>query len=337
MNFVSDNAASVHPRIWQALQRADEVDSAYDGDVLSQRLDAAFSEVFGTPCSALWVATGTAANCLALAALVDPFSAVVCHREAHIEMDEGGAPGFFTHGAKLMLVDGPGGKITPHAVADLLAANRRDVHQVWPQALSITQASEYGQAYTPGEVAALGALAREQGLRLHMDGARFANAVAHLGCDPAEVTVRAGVSALSFGCIKNGAMNAEALVFFAPELADKARHYRKRSGHLQSKGRYLAAQILAMIEGGLWLENARHANAAAAEIGAAAGDRLVFPVEANEVFVALCASEAEALRRQGLSFYDWPMPDGQGAARFVTAWNTDSTAVTALAQALRAL
>lgn len=337
MNFVSDNAASVHPRIWQALQCADEVDSAYDGDALSQRLDAAFSDLFGAPCSALWVATGTAANCLALAAMVEPFGGVVCHREAHIEVDEGGAPGFFTHGAKLMLVNGHGSKITPQGVTDLLAPIRRDVHQVWPQALTITQASEYGQVYKPDEVAALGAVAREQGLRLHMDGARFANAVAFLGCDPAEVTTRAGVSALSFGCIKNGAMNAEALVFFESELADKARRYRKRSGHLQSKGRYLAAQILAMIEDWLWLDNARHANAAAAEIGTAAGDRLLFAVEANEVFVSLSANEAEALRQQGFSFYDWPMPGGQGAARFVTAWNTDAMAVTALAQALRAL
>ena len=337
MKFFSDNAAPVHPKIWEALKAADSLHSAYDGDALSGRIDGAFSELFGAECSALWVSTGTAANCLALSAMVDPFGGIVCHREAHIEVDEGGAPGFFTHGAKLMLVEGEGAKVTPEAVRALLAPIRRDVHQVWPQAISITQATEFGRVYRVQEVAELANLARSQDMRLHMDGARFANAVAFLGCAPGDVTVNAGVDALSFGCIKNGGMNAEALVFFDPDLAARARHYRKRAGHLQSKGRFLAAQILAMLEGGLWLENARAANAGAAQIGEAAGKRLLHPVEANEVFLSVSEAEAAALRAQGFEFYDWPGPGGTTAARFVTAWNCDAREVGALAGAIRSL
>jgi threonine aldolase len=342
MQFFSDNAASVHPRVWAAMQAADAPDTAYDGDALSARLDAAFTELFGAPCTALWVATGTAANCLALSAMVPPHGGVVCHKEAHIEMDEGGAPGFFLHGAKLLLAQGEGAKLGPDGLRAVLDGIRPGVHQVQPHAISITQATECGRVYAPAEVAAIGALARERGLGLHMDGARFANAVAHLGCHPADVTVRAGVSALSFGCVKNGGMSAEAVVFFAPDLADVVRYRRKRAGHLQSKGRYLAAQILAMIEGGLWLENARAANAAAQEIAAACAGRLLQPVEANEVFVSLSPAEQAALREQGFDFYDWPVSDDApagtlGAARLVTAWNSPPHEVAALARALSAL
>lgn len=338
MKFFSDNAAPVHPKVWNALKSADTLDSAYDGDALSQRMDEAFSALFGQECASLWVATGTAANALALASMVAPYSGIVCHKDAHIEVDEGGAPGFFTHGAKLMLVEGEDTKLTPQSVADRLSPIRRDVHQVWPQAISITQANEAGCAYSPAEVAALGAFARQNEMRLHMDGARFANAVAFLGCEPADVTCRAGVSALSFGFIKNGAMNAEALILFEPELAERARHYRKRSGHLQSKGRYLAAQILALLEDDLWLTNAQAANAAAQVIGAAGARRLLHPVEANEVFIAMTTAEASALRAQGFAFYDWPAPAGQDeTARFVTAWDSDPDQVEALAKAIRAL
>lgn len=338
MKFFSDNAAPVHPRIWAAMQAADAPDTAYDGDALSARLDAAFSDLFGVPCAALWVATGTAGNCLALSAMVPPHGGVVCHTEAHIEMDEGGAPGFFLHGAKLLLAEGEGAKLSPETIRAVLGAIRPGVHQVQPHAISITQATECGRVYTAAEVAAIGALAKDHGLGLHMDGARFANAVAHLGCAPADVTVRAGVDALTFGCVKNGGMSAEALVFFAPDLADTVRFRRKRAGHLQSKGRYLAAQVLAMIEGGLWLENARAANAAAQEIAAACGDRLIHPVEANEVFAILSPAEQAALHAQGFDFYDWNAPAGApGAARFVTAWSSPPREVEALARALAAL
>lgn len=331
MQFLSDNAAAVHPRVWDAMRAADAADSPYDGDGLSRRLDDEFTALFGRECAVLWVATGTAANSLALAAMVPPHGGVICHREAHIETDEGGAPGFYTHGAKLILADGEGAKLTPAGIAAAIAPIRKDVHQVQPHALSITQASEYGRAYRPDELAAIAASAREHGLSLHMDGARFANATAFLGCSAAEAA--GPVDALTFGFVKNGGFGAEALVFFDTALAEVARLRRKRAGHLQSKGRFLAAQILAMLDGDLWLANARAANAAAQEIAATVQDRLLHPVEANEIFVRLSPAERDALRRQGFSFYDW----GDDAARLVTAWNSDPAHVTALARALVAL
>ncbi|MCJ2181507.1 beta-eliminating lyase-related protein [Novosphingobium sp. 1949] len=334
MQFLSDNAAAVHPAVWTAMQAADEADAPYDHDSLSRTLDAAFADLFGRDCAALWVASGTAANCLALATLVEPHGGVLCHEEAHIEMDEGGAPGFFLHGAKLMPLPGARGKITPEAIAARRAQVREGVHQVHPHAISITQASEVGCVYRPEEVAAIASAAQAgpgRRLGLHMDGARFANAVAFLGGAPGACL--AGVDALSFGFIKNGAMSAEAIVLFDPAAADLARFRRKRAGHLQSKGRFLAAQILAMLKGDLWLANARAANAAAAELGAAAKDRLLHPVEANEVFIACTHDERQALRGAGFAFYDW----GDGAARMVTAWDARAQHVAALARALAAL
>lgn len=331
MQFLSDNAAAVHPQVWEALRRADTADTPYDTDALSRRLDEAFSALFGREVAALWVGSGTAANCLALATMVPPHGAVLCHREAHIESDEGGAPGFYLHGAKLVLAEGEGAKLSPESVDRTLAGIRNDVHQVQVHALSLTQATEYGLCYRPAELAALTSLARVRGLRVQMDGARFANAVSFLGCSPAEAC--GDVDALSFGCVKNGAMNAEAIVFFDRALADVARYRRKRAGHLQSKGRFLAAQVLAMLEDGLWLANARAANAAAAEIAGSAGGRLLHPVEANEVFLRCSAAERETLRAQGFDFYDW----GSDAARFVAAWDTREEHARALARAIAAL
>ncbi|WP_334185567.1 threonine aldolase family protein [Novosphingobium sp.] len=331
MKFLSDNAAKVHPKVWDAMKAADAPDSPYDGDALSRSLDDRFSALFGRDCAALWVATGTAANCLALSAMVEPHGAVICHREAHIEMDEGGAPGFYLHGAKLLLADGESAKIAPEAIARVIDPIRDGVHQVQPHAISITQASEYGCVYRPEELTALARLAKDKRLGLHMDGARFANAAAFLGGDAAEAAGE--VDALSFGMVKNGAMSAEAIVFFDPAMADKVRFRRKRAGHLQSKGRYLAAQILAMLEGDLWLDNARAANAAAGEIAAAAKDRLLHPVEANEIFLISTAVERLALREQGFEFYDW----GDDAARLVTAWDSREDHVSALARAISAL
>lgn len=333
MRFFSDNAAPACPEVLAALAEANVLDTAYDGDRWSRALDARVADLFEAPVRALWVASGTAANCLALAALCPPHGAVICHRDAHIQNDECGAPEFYTHGAKLLLADGPGAKLTPGAVEAVLAATRRDVHQVQPHALSITQASEYGRVYTPDEVAALGALARAHGLGLHMDGARFANAVAHLGCAPADLTWRAGVDALSFGFIKNGGMMAELLVFFRPELAEATLYRRKRAGLLASKGRYLAAQILAMLADDVWLRNARAANAGARLLADAASARLVHPVEANEVFLRLSADEAARLRAAGFDFYDW----GPGEARLVVSWHQSAEAIAPLAAAIAAL
>ncbi len=335
MRFFSDNAAPVHPKVMEAVIAANHQDTAYDGDALSQKLDAAFSDLFETQVTALWVASGTAANCIALAQFAQPHQAILCHEEAHIEVDECGAPALFSGGAKLMLLPGEGAKIDAGALEARLAGIRNDVHQVQPAAISITNASEYGLVWRADEVAAIGDIARAHGLKLHMDGARFANAVASPasgGASPADLTWRAGVDALSFGCIKNGGMNAEAILFFG-EDAGFAPQLRKRSGHLQSKGRFLAAQLLAMIAGDLWRDNARTANASAALIAEAAGDRLLYPVEANEIFLRLTAEEAARLRAQGFDFYDW----GDGAARLVTSWDQGADAVRPLVEAIAAL
>ncbi|WP_296721248.1 low specificity L-threonine aldolase [Erythrobacter sp.] len=333
--FLSDNAAAVHPKVWEAMRSADQPDNPYDGDTLSQALDAQFTALFGRECAALWVATGTAANCLALGTMCQPHGGVVCHTEAHIEVDEGGAPGFYLHGAKLMLADGEGAKLTPADLAALIDPIRNDVHQVQPHAIAITQASEYGRSYRPEELAALGNFARQRKLGLHMDGARFANAAAFLGgsAEDAARSASGPVDSLAFGFIKNGGMGAEAVVLFDPEAASQVRYRRKRAGHLQCKGRYLAAQILAMLEGDLWLGNAASANAAAQEVAAGCGGRLMHPVEANELFVRLTAVERAALRTQDFAFYDW----GSDAARFVTAWNTKAEDAQALGKAIAAL
>ena len=333
MRFFSDNAAACHPAVLDALAAANRLDTAYDGDAFSQRLDGAFSDLFETPVRAMWITTGTAANCLALAALCPPEGAILCHRDAHIEVDEAGAPGFFT-GAKLTLLDGVGAKLTADTVESACARVRADVHQVQPRALSITNATEYGLVYRAAEVAALGEVAKRRGLGFHMDGARLANAMAATGESLADATWRAGVDALSFGFVKNGGMNSEALIFFKPELADVTLVRRKRSGHLLSKGRYSAAQLFALIEDDRWLANGRAANAAARALADAAGpERLVHPVEANELFLRMTSAEAATLRAAGYDFYDW----APGEVRLVTSWDQDMAAVGQLADAIRAL
>ncbi len=333
MRFFSDNAAPVHPDVMQAIAAANVVDTPYDGDAWSQKLDAAFGAVFETNVRVLWVSTGTAANCLALAAMARSHQGIICHDEAHIEVDECGAPGFYTGGAKLILTPGEGAKLTADAVRERLSGIRADVHQVQAAALSITNTSEYGLIYTPDEVAELGAVCRQHGLGFHMDGARFANAAASGGYSAADITWRAGVDALSFGFVKNGGMNAEALVFFNTDLADATLYRRKQAGHLFSKGRFSAAQLLAMLEGDLWLKNARAANDTAQIIATAANERLLFPVQANEIFLRLTADDALRLRAQGFDFYDW----GDGAARLVTSWHHTPGDVMPLAAAIAAL
>jgi threonine aldolase len=333
MRFFSDNAAPVHPKVMEAIAAANRLDTAYDGDEWSQRLDGAFSDLFGTKVRAFWVTSGTAANCLALAALCPPYRGILCHKDAHIEIDEAGGPGFFTCGAKLMLLDGPGAKVSVDTATTAFDLVRKDVHQVQPAVLSITNATEYGLVYRAGEVAALGEFARDRGLAFHLDGARIANAVASTGESLADLTWRAGVDAMSFGFVKNGGMNAEALILFRTGLADEIAVRRKRAGHLLSKGRFLAAQILALLEDDLWLNNARAANAAAQTLAKAASHRLVHPVEANELFLHVSADEAQQLRAAGVDFYDW----GPGEIRLVTSWNNERAEVERLAALLSAL
>lgn len=331
--FFSDNAATVHPKVMEALAAANHVDTAYDGDALSQSLDAAFSNLFETECEVVWISTGTAANSIILAHFVRPWQGILCYEEAHIEVDECGAPTFYSGGAQLMTLPGPGAKIDTDALKRRIAGIRNDVHQVQPAAISITNATEYGLAWHPDEVREISEIAKAGGLKLHMDGARFANAVAFLGCSPADVTWRAGVDALSFGFTKNGAMMAEAIVFFGNSGGAGVRELKKRGGHLLSKGRFVAAQIRAMLDDDLWLANARAANAGAAALAAACGDRLMYPVEANELFVRISAEEAADLRAKGFDFYDW----GSGAARLVVSWDQDAAAVAPLAAAIAAL
>lgn len=333
MRFFSDNAAPVHPAILRALAEVDRLDTAYDGDRWSAALDEAFGRVFGREVAVLWVTSGTAANCLALATLCPSYGGIVCEAEAHIQVDEAGAPEFYTGGAKLLLVDGEDGKLTPDRVEAALLAIRADVHQVQPHVLSLTNATESGLIYSGEEVRALVDLAHGRGMGVHMDGARFANAVVASGETAAALTVEAGVDALSFGFVKNGGMNAEALVFFDPAHAEEARRRRKRAGHLLSKGRYLAAQLLVMLEEDRWLDCARAANAAAAVLATAAGGRLVRPVVINEMFVRLSAGEAAGLRERGFDFYDW----GEGQARLVTSWDQTEADVRPLADALAGL
>ena len=333
MRFFSDNAAAAHPKVLDAIAEANRIDTAYDGDDWSGKLDGAFSDLFGTELRAFWVTTGTAANGLGLAALCPPYRAILCHRDAHIEVDEAGAPAFFTGGAKLVLLDGGGAKLTPATIVEACVRIRDDVHQVQPAVISITNATEYGLVYRANEVAAIGELAKTRGLALHMDGARLANAVVSTGESLADLTWRAGVDVLSFGFVKNGGLNAEALIVFRTELADQIAIRRKRAGHLLSKGRYLAAQLLAMIDGDLWLENARAANAAAQELAKAAPQRLVYPVEANELFLKVSDEEAERLRGAGFDFYEW----GPGEIRLVTSWDQQPAAIEKLAAAIAGL
>lgn len=331
--FFSDNAATVHPAVMEALVAANHVDTAYDGDAISQSLDAAFSDLFETDCEVVWIPTGTAANSIILAHFVRPWQGILCYEEAHIEVDECGAPTFYSGGAKLMTLPGRGAKIDAEALKARIAGIRKDVHQVQPAAISITNATEYGLVWRADEIGAISQIARANGMKLHMDGARFANAVAFLDCSPADVTWRAGVDALSFGFTKNGAMMAEAIVFFGGSGGPGVRELKKRGGHLLSKGRFVAAQIRAMLTNNLWLDNARAANAGAATLAAACGDRLMHPVEANELFVRLTPAEAAELRAAGFDFYDW----GEGAARLVASWDQDAQAVAPFAAAIAAL
>ncbi|WP_332819287.1 threonine aldolase family protein [Sphingopyxis sp.] len=331
--FFSDNAATVHPVVMDALAAANHVDTAYDGDALSQSLDAAFSDLFETDCEVVWIPTGTAANSIILAHFVRPWQGILCYEEAHIEVDECGAPTFYSGGAKLMPLPGRGAKIDTEALKARIAGIRQDVHQVQPAAVSITNATEYGLSWRAQEIGEISEIAKGRDMKLHMDGARFANAVAFLGCAPADVTWRVGVDALSFGFTKNGAMMAEAIVFFGGSGGAGVRELKKRGGHLLSKGRFVAAQIRAMLANDLWLANARAANAGAAKLAAACGGRLMHPVEANELFVRLTAEEAATLRGAGFDFYDW----GEGAARMVVSWDQDAEAVAPLAAAIGAL
>jgi threonine aldolase len=310
MNFASDNVMGASAPVLKALIRANEgAQTAYGEDPITKRVEQRFCELFEREVAVFLVPTGTAANALALATVVPPFGLCLCHREAHIMEDECGAPEFYTHGAKLAGLDGVGAKI---AAADLeahLSGLGRHVKQMPAKALSISQASECGLVYTPDEIGALAAVCRAHSVKLHMDGARFANALVALGCSPATMTWKAGVDLLSFGATKNGCLAAEAILVFDPALAETLAYRRKRAGHLLSKGRFLAAQLEGYLENGHWLDNARHANGLAQRLAAGLTAlprvRLAWPCEANEVFAILPRSLDQALREAGAVFHPW--------------------------------
>jgi len=334
LRFLSDNTASACPEILAAMTAANRGRvPAYGEDQWTLRLDRCLSDFFGTEVRAFAVTTGTAANALSLATVSPPYGAIFAHEAAHIATDECGAPGFFCGGAQLVLLPGEHGRLAPERFRAALAAHPTHLHSVQAAVLSVTQATELGTAYRRRELTQLTEAAHERGLRVHMDGARFANALAFLDCHPGDISWRAGIDVLSFGATKNGALAAEAVVFFERSLVQDFELHRKRAGHLLSKSRYTAVQLLTYIESGLWKKNAVRTNTLAQRIGRAAGEALLHPVEANEVFLRLGAERRQRLREGGFEFYDWGA-ESCGEARLVVSWDQPEEDVQALCAAL---
>jgi threonine aldolase len=337
MNFASDNVTGAAPEILEAIARGHAGAAIpYGHDDATAAVERRFAELFETDCAVFLVTTGTAANALALAAMAPPWGSVLCHRESHVNVDECGAPEFYSGGAKLVPLPGEHGKLAPETLADALGRDHAGPpHRVKPSALSLTEPTELGTVYTPEEVAALAEMARGHGLKLHMDGARFANALVTLGCRPADVTWRAGVDVLALGGTKNGCLCAEAVVVFDPALAEEMAYRRKRAGQLLSKHRFLALQWQAYLADDLWLRLAAHANDQAARLahGLAAipGVRLAHPVQANELFVWLPDAAAAALKQAGIMALPWE----EGLYRMVTAFDTEPAHVDALLATVR--
>ena len=343
MNFCSDNATGIAPEILDAIAAANEGGvRGYGDDSLTEAVSGKIADLFETDARVFFVATGTAANALALSVMTPAYGGVICHREAHIEVDECGAPELYTGGAKLVLLDGADGKIDIDALHRSLAGLSPDVHHVQPRAVSISQLTETGAAYSRDEIAAITDSAHRSGLLVHMDGARFANALVATGCTPAEMSWKAGIDVLSFGASKNGAMAAEAVVIFNPDIGADFAYRRKRGGHLFSKMRFLAAQFAAYLDDDLWLRNARHANAAARRLHDGLKDidgvSFLHPVNGNMMFVAMPEPMIAGLRADGFDFYDWPHAGPKsGAIRLVTAFNTRTQDVDALVASARHL
>jgi threonine aldolase len=337
LNFRSDNVATVSPPILAAMQAANHGPAgAYGDDALSQRLNDTFSALFETAVTVFPVATGTAANALALTAIARPYGGIYCHEEAHIHTAEGGATEAFTGGAKLMPLRGREFRLEPAELRAALAhAARGARNRPQPDAVSVTQASEYGTVYPLDDLRELGAVARAAGVRLHMDGARFANALARLGCSPAAMTWRCGVDILSFGATKNGAMNTDAIVVFDPALAEPLSYHLRRAGQTWSKMRFAAAQLIAYVEDGLFLRLAGHANALAARLARGVvglpGVELVAPVEANLVFLRVAPPTIAALQAAGVLF----ARRGDTVIRLVTRFDGQEAEVDRLLAILR--
>lgn len=330
MFFASDNTSGAPPEVMQALLRANEgFARSYGTDDIMARVTAQIRALFDAPEAEVHlVATGTAANALALATLTDPWGAVFCHRHAHIAEDECGAPEFYTNGAKLVLIDGAHGRITPDALTEALATTGASgVHGVQRGCLSLTNVTEAGTVYTPAEIAALSAIAKSHGLPCHLDGARFANALVATGASPAEMTWRAGIDVLSFGGTKNGLLGVEAVVLFDPAKSWELELRRKRGGHLFSKHRFLSAQMEAYLQDGLWLRLAAQANAMGQRLARGIMGlnhaALTHPSHANMIFANWEPGGHARLQKSGAVYYDLrPLPDGRETARMVASWNT---------------
>jgi threonine aldolase len=330
--FASDNYSGICPEAWAAMTEANYGHAtAYGDDTWTQRAADHFRELFETDCEVFFAFNGTAANSLALASLCQSYHSVICAQSAHVETDECGAPEFFSNGSKLLTAPTENGKLTPAAIRTL-ATSRKDIHFPKPRAVTITQSTETGMVYSIEELATLSATCRELNVHLHMDGARFSNAVASAGCTPAEMTWKAGVEVLCFGGTKNGMAVGEAILFFDHDLAEDFDYRCKQAGQLASKMRFLSSPWVGMLETGAWLKNAQHANAMAQRLcGAIQGlphANVMFPVESNAVFLLGSEAHLQQLRERGWRFYTFI----GGGARFMFAWDTDPARVDALAR-----
>lgn len=337
-NFASDNYAGICPEAWESLREANRgFATSYGDDPWTVRACELLRELFETDCEVFFVFNGTAANSLALASLCHSYHSIICHEMAHVETDECGASEFFSNGTKVLLVPGENGKVDLASVEQAVR-RRSDIHYPKPHVMSVTQATELGTVYSLDELQAVGETARRLSLKVHMDGARFANAVASLGVAPKEITWKAGVDVLCFGGAKNGMPIGEAVIFFDRELAFEFDYRCKQAGQLASKMRFLAAPWIGMIESGAWLKNAGHANRCAEllerEVAGLPGVRVMFPRQANSVFLELAEPIITGLRERGWHFYTFI---GSGGARFMCSWATRGEDVAALAEDFREL
>lgn len=347
MHFGSDNVVGASPQVIEAIVAANEgAMASYGEDEIAKAVEKQLGAIFEHEVSVFLMATGTAANGLALACLSPPWGEIVCHRDAHVMTDECGGPEQWTGGAKLTPLEGVGGKIQPATLRASLEAPRRGIHSVAPAALSLTNLTECGTAYSAAETAALAAIAKEHGLKVHLDGARFSNALVGQKATPAELTWKAGVDVLCLGATKNGAMAAEAVIFFDKALAETAEHRRMRAGHLLSKGRLLSSQFQGWLQDDHWLALARKANAAARRLAEGVrrtnAMRLAWPVEGNEAFIVMPEATEQKLLAQGFRFYRWRAESmaederpaaGEVLCRFVCSWQREERDVDAFLEA----
>ena len=336
--FASDNYSGVCPEVWQALEEANHGHApSYGEDVWTRRASDLIREVFETDCEVFFVFNGTAANSLALSSLCRSYHSILCHETAHIETDECGAPEFFSNGTKVLLVPGRDGRLAPEQI-ERMVQRRRDIHYPKPRVVSVTQATELGTVYSVEDLQAIGQAAKRSDLYMHMDGARFANAVATLGVAPREITWQAGVDVLCFGATKNGSSVGEAVIFFNRELAHEFEYRCKQSGQLASKMRFLTAPWVGLLQDGAWLKYASHANDMAALLEQSLRDlqtvEIMLPRQANSVFVQFSPETADALQARGWKFYSFI---GQGGCRLMCSWDTTKEDVEALVADVKAL